>query len=244
MKTNTEIKDQKITINKIMKYINDFKKDAYDKINKIWKSVGYKPDPYSSIDLIDIYVMLMFGESKYDNNITKKIDFNKNKNLIKNSILSMGFDNAITIIKETIKICDDFIYEITREIISITNEKKRNNTDDVLLTTDELNRLNDFIFGLYGLSEHSYSSINTVNVLYRNIEKYSLKDIKRDSLKRYYFNHVYNLKNNVKIFDKEHMFFGETNNIMALFDKAYDFVFGDFINIYNTLDNIFKPLVR
>ena len=78
MRNNKSVSQDKI-IRELYHSLENIKKDAYKTIEKIWKKVGYKPDPYSSIDLIDVFVMLMFGESKYSENITGKVDYNKNK---------------------------------------------------------------------------------------------------------------------------------------------------------------------
>ena len=68
--------------------------------------------------------------------------------------------------------------------------------------------------------------------------------LNKDTLKRYYFNNVYELKNSIKLFDDEKMVFGETNNIMRYFNKLFDYVFGDIICIYYTANNHFKVLTN
>jgi hypothetical protein len=233
---------QEAVIRDLSHSLENLKKDAYRSIEKIWKKVGYKPEPYSSIDLIDIFVMLMFGESKYDENITKKIDFNKNKNLIKSSILSLGFDNAIVILRETIHFAEDFMTKFADKFRTLSSS---NFSDpEAILTEDEVKRLDEFIFALSWMATHSNSNVISMSTLYRNVSTRPLNKVKRDSLKRYYFNHVYDLKNNVKIFDKDNMFFGETNMIMSLFDSVCDYIFGDFITAYNSLDTLIKSMLQ
>lgn len=242
MKMMKKKTSQEEIIRELSHSLENLKKDAYKYIEKIWKKVNYKPEPYSSIDLIDVYVMLMFGESKYDENITKKIDFNKNKNLIKSSILSMGFDKAITILRETLNFTEDFMTKFSDKFRSLLNSNF--NDPDAILTEDEVKRIDEFIFSLSWLSTHSISNMTSMSTLYHNISSHPLNKVKRDSLKRYYFNHVYDLKNNVKIFDKEQMFFGETNTIMTLFDYICDYIFGDFITTYNSLDTLIKSMLQ
>ena len=239
---NNKMVSQERVIRDLSHLLENLKKDAYKNIEKIWKKAGYKPEPYSSIDLIDIFVMLMFGESKYDENITKKIDFNKNKNFIKNNILSLGFDNSIIILRETVHFAEDFMTEFTDTFKTLLNS----NFDDPnsILTEDETKRLDEFIFALSWMATHCNSNIISMSTLYRNITTRPLNKLKRDSLKRYYFNHVYDLKNNVKIFNKENMFFGETNMIMSLFDSVCDYIFGDFITTYNVLDTLIKSFIQ
>ena len=222
--------------------LENLKKDAYHSIEKILKKSGYKPDPYTSVDIIDIIVMLMFGESKYDENITKKIDFNKNKNLIKNTILSMGFEVSISILKEITHLTEDFMTKFTDKFRTIGNSDF--NDSEAILTEDEFRRLDEFVFALSWMGTHCNSNVISMNTLYHNTLTRPLNKLKRDSLKRYYFNHVYDLKNNVKIFDKESMFFGEINMIMSLFDAVCDYIFGDFITTYNTLDTLFKSMIQ
>ena len=241
MRNNKTVSQNKVIVD-LYHSLENIKTDAYKTIEKIWKKVGYKPDPYSSIDLIDVFVMLMFGESKYDENITKKIDFNKNKNLIKNSILSMGFENSIIILRETSHFVEDFLSKFSDKF------KTLNNSDfddpDSYLTEDEVKRLDEFIFDQSWLATHCNSNIISMSTMYGNISSRPLSKIKRDSLKRYFFNHVYDLKNNVKIFDKDNMIFGETNLIMTFFDNICDYIFGDFITTYNVLDTLFKSFIQ
>jgi len=234
---------QEQVIRELMHSLDNLKKDAYKSVEKIWKHAGYKPEPYSSIDIIDICVMLMFGESKYDENITKKIDFNKNKNLIKNTLLSMGFDSTIEILREILNFADNFISKFSDRFKILMNSDFKDS--ETILTEDEVIRLYDFIFGLSWMSTHTISNLSSMSSIYHNIESHPISTtLKKDSLKRYYFNHVYDLKNNVKIFDKEKMFFGETNAIMSFFDSVCDYIFGDFITTFNSLDTIFKDLAK
>ena len=241
MRNNKTVSQDKVIVD-LYHSLENIKKDAYKTIEKIWKKVGYKPDPYSSIDLIDVFVMLMFGESKYDENITKKIDFNKNKNLIKNSILSMGFENSIIILRETSHFTEDFLSKFSDKFKTLNNSDF--NDPDSYLTEDEVKRLDEFIFDQSWLATHCNSNIVSMSTMYRNISSRPLSKVKRDSLKRYFFNHVYDLKNNVKIFDKDNMFFGETNLIMTFFDYICDYIFGDFITTYNVLDTLFKSFIQ
>ena len=241
MRNNKPVPQDKVIVD-LYHSLENIKKDAYKTIEKIWKKVGYEPDAYSSIDLMDVFVTLMFGESKYDENITKKIDFNKNKNLIKNSILSMGFDKSIIILRETLYFVEDFLSKFSDKFKTLNNSDF--NDPDSCLTEDEVKRLDEFIFDQSWLATHCNSNIISMSTLYRNISTRPLSKIKRDSLKRYFFNHVYDLKNNVKIFDKDNMFFGETNLIMTFFDYICDYIFGDFITTYNVLDTLFKSFIQ
>ena len=241
MRNNKSVSQDKV-IRELYHSLENIKKDAYKTIEKIWKKVGYKPDPYSSIDLIDVFVMLMFGESKYDENITKKIDFNKNKNLIKNSILSMGFENSIIILRETSHFVEDFLSKFADKFRTLNSSDF--NDPDSYLTEDEVKRLDEFIFDQSWLATHCNSNIISMSTMYRNVSSRPLSKVKRDSLKRYFFNHVYDLKNNVKIFDKDNMIFGETNLIMTFFDHICDYIFGDFITTYNVLDTLFKSFIQ
>ena len=104
--------------------------------------------------------------------------------------------------------------------------------------------MDEFIFDQSWLATHCNSNIISMSTMYRNISSRPLSKVKRDSLKRYFFNHVYDLKNNVKIFDKDNMIFGETNLIMTFFDHICDYIFGDFITTYNVLDTLFKSFIQ
>ena len=239
---NNKTVSQELTIRDLSHSLENLKKDAYRSIEKILKKSGYKPDSYTSIDIIDIIVMLMFGESKYDENITKKIDFNKNKNLIKNIFLSMGFETAISILKEISHLTEDFMTKFTDKFRTIINSNF--NDPESILTEDEFKRLDEVIFAFSWMGTHCNSNIISMTTLYHNTLTRPLNKIKRDSLKRYYFNHVYDLKNNIKIFDKDSMIFGEINMIMSLFDAVCDYIFGDFITTYNTLDTLCKSMLQ
>ena len=91
---------------------------------------------------------------------------------------------------------------------------------------------------------HVRSSVTTLKTLIHNAmdDEYTITLSKKDSLKRYYFNHVYDLKNNVKAFDDNKMIFGSTNQIMKKYDEIISFIFSDFVAIYQSILTILEHI--
>ena len=72
----------------------------------------------------------------------------------------------------------------------------------------------------------------------------AIKTLKKDTLKRYYFYEVYEIKNSFKYFSINDMFFGETNSIMRLYNNIMDFIFKDFVFIYNTIESNLSEIIK
>ena len=177
---------------------------------------------------LDIDVMieeLIFGiESKSDNTFnTAKVDYSKNKNLIKSIILNHIYDPGAVLLQD--------IYI--------------DNSNDAILTT-----FIDIVENISWNASHIRSLTTNLKKLVRNSKEKTENNIdinkfmKQDSLKRYYFHHVYDLKNKVKIFDTKNMIFGETNNIMYNFDKIMDFIFEEFSGMYILINTNAKAYLK
>lgn len=195
----------------------------------------------SQIELLNI---LMFGKSISGSYITTKVDFNKNKNLLKSLIINpANFKETINIINFISISIDNFLYVTIAEPIkdlSCIIDGLNETTESLKNTTS---RLVDMIDSFSYESTSVRSQLSSLNYIYSGMKKGENEGlipskITTDVLKRYYFTHVYQLKNNVKIFEPSMMLYGEINNIMRIFDKVCDFCFGDFIYFYQTIRTI------
>lgn|SRR5574344_1004913 len=230
--------------NEIDKYKTHFYNEFEKEWNELAKETGKKEvldSNFSSFQPLDLISILMFGETKYNENIIKKIDYNKNKSSFKNMLLNLyGVYNSLNLITYIIRDFDDFLIKISSIIELIWSDES---FDDKIITKDEVCRLYELINAYTWESNHIRSDCTTLKNLIEIINNHpDIPHLNKDTFKRYYFNDVYELKNSVKIFDTDKMYFGETNNIMNHFNKIFDFAFGDIICIYYTLNNQFKVL--
>jgi hypothetical protein len=196
---------------------------------------------------LDIDVMieeLIFGiESKSDNTFnTAKVDYSKNKNLIKSIILNHIYDpGAIDTIKDIITAIEEYC----NHVFTLLQDIYIDNSNDAILTT-----FIDIVENISWNASHIRSLTTNLKKLVRNSKEKTENNIdinkfmKQDSLKRYYFHHVYDLKNQVKVFDTKNMIFGETNNIMYNFDKIMDFIFEEFSGMYILINTNAKAYLK
>ena len=210
----------------------------YNKENAVNSCGSFQPE-----DLVSI---LMFGESKYSENITGKVDYNKNKNTFKQLILNLfGIKGSISLIRFIICDFDETIGEINDKFSDFWRSSSKVPNDDIFITKDEIEHLYEMLDGFSWESTHNRSLCTTLVHIMDTINVHTnTPHLNKDTLKRYYFNNVYELKNSIKLFDDEKMVFGETNNVMRYFNKLFDYVFGDIICIYYTTNNHFKVLTN
>ena len=183
---------------------------------------------------------------------TKKLDYNKDKKILE--MLIMKHSNiliSIRFLKTIIVVLDDFLESLNTEYTNVLQEFSSNDFlqyathDENLEITQYLESVEAIIHSFSIKSTNIRESTSHLiymvhNVMNRNPEILKLKIVTPDTLKRYYFKHVYDLKNSVKIFDRDKMIFGEINNIMRMYDEIIDYLFGEFVAMYHTLDTIFK----
>lgn len=187
---------------------------------------------------------LIFGiESKSDNLFnTAKVDYSKNKNLIKTIILNNIYNpGAIDVIKDIIVLLEEYTTFVLNTVQDIYTDTVKNS---LVLT---------FINIVENIS-WTTSHIRSITTNFKTLLRYAREDtednvdvakyMKADSLKRYYFHHVYDLKNKVKVFQTEHMMFGEVNNIMYNFDKIMDFIFEEFSGMYILINSNTKAYLK
>lgn len=194
---------------------------------------------------IDIIIEeLIFGiESKSDVTFnTAKVDYSKNKNLIKTIILNNIYNpGTLDVLKDIVVLLEEYTNFIFNTVQDIYLDNTRNN---LILTFIDITE------NISWTTSHIRSITTNLKKLIRNAKENRDNQIevdkimKQDSLKRYYFHHVYDLKNKVKIFDNQHMIFGETNNIMYLFDKIIDYIFEEFSGMYILINSNSKAYLK
>ena len=247
-------KETKSIIQGINKDIDTYKKNLiyheiskiYDKIIDFSKSNGEN----GSITLnykeqvLDIIGILLFGETKYNDNIIKKVDFSKNKHIIKLMFLNnIGVLYSVQFMCEILSNFYNFMEGVKDSFDKLHSNGVSNDALSII-TNDEIIAISDLINDyLSEIADVRSQASNLVFYIHHNLKDHKEYDhLNKDTLKRYYFNDTYDLKNQVKIFETERMFFGQTNHIMRIYNKIFNFVFGDFICIFYTLNNQFKVL--
>lgn len=192
-------------------------------------------------EYISICCDLLFGvdENSYDKN--KKIYLNKYKNLVKTILwhkIVVAKSDALGLLSELVILIEEFTNHIATEYNNIIRAYIH---DDGYL---ELDDISDLFFSFAWDSTHMRNEMSVLKTLAYNyiFNPTTIKLCKKDSLKRYYFNHVYGLKNNIKIFDEEKLPFGATNQIMKKYDNIIEYVFTDFIAAYQSITTILSNL--
>ena len=191
-------------------------------------------------NIINMINSLLFGFDS-SNKISKN-DFHKQYNLLKQLFLKLpNIDNTLSLMKDIIYQLDEYINYINTSFAKLEFVKDRKMNNCVFI------KMRDMLNYYSWSSMHIRSDIMTLKTLIRNsgwiqlnkpIELTETKDIglaKPDTLKRFYFEYVYDLKNSVKLIDETQMIFGETNTIMQLFNKVFEYIFKYFICVYNII---------
>lgn len=214
--------------------INGF--NQYSKVH--WKRFNIKDVEYSSIDPFDLMTLLMFGESNSYNSVIKKLDYNKNKNILKTMIKdSNKLSNSVSFLRALIIYMDNYLEQVLKYYETLDPER---NGENKYICKSLYDRLHSMLMSFSDEVFHMRDRSTTLKHLvdYTNgCNEVDSSLVKTDTLKRFYFSHVYALKNNVVYFNKNNMLFGEIDNIMRNFDTLFDFLFGDCICIYQTIKN-------
>ena len=215
-----------------------------DFLREICEKNNFTFDDGFGLDIDIMLEELIFGiESKSDNVFnTAKVDYSKNKNLIKTIILNHIYEvGTIDVIKEIITLIEEY----TNYIFSLLQDIYIDNSNNDIITT-----FIDIVENISWNASHIRSLTTNLKKLIRNSREKAQNNIdinkymKQDSLKRYYFHHVYDLKNRVKIFETKNMIFGETNNIMYNFDKIMDFILEEFSGMYILINSNAKAYLK
>lgn len=116
---------------------------------------------------------------------------------------------TVTFYSEFIVFVDNYFSNIKDSVSKVISNSS------IKFTETEINKLEIF---LYSFSQTNISiesdSFILKDLLRAEVQFQVLPNIKKDTLRKFYFNHVYALKNDIKIFDTNSMIYGETNNIM------------------------------
>ena len=206
-------------------------------------------------NLIDMMETSIFGLDSKD---VKKVDDNKNRNLIKQILLNFpDLYNTTGVLADIYKYFSDFVSYVSEEF-STKSQYKNKLTDTEFEKLDgilsayswELGHLRIEVTDLRSLikksgfmSDRFYEYILAKQNRDQSIDS-GIENLKKDSLKKYYFNDVYILKTGVKYFDKDYMIFGETNTIMRLFNKFTDFLLRDFKFMYIVIKTHMNTVIR
>lgn len=245
-----ETKDNaRLILRDINQNIRNFKSNYVTKFNEKLDSIFKEYNTQDSIqyhtNITELVTLLVFGETNYNDNIMKKVDYNKNRNVLKNVLLNLfGIKGTLELVTWNIRYFDDFLDEVTNQFEILYGRSINEINDNEYLTNDELISFYDILNALRWESSHYTFDCGTLKSILRamvDTEKpLNIKNLTKDTLKRYYFCDVYELKNNVKIFDTKNMFFGATNTIMRMFNRIFNYSFGDIIGIYQILYTNFK----
>lgn len=202
-------------------------------------------------DVCNLMKMLIFGVN--EETPMAKLDIGKNKNLVKQLILNIpNFKDALGFLQDIIIQLEEFMNHISNDF-----EMELNNIADRKITSIEFIKLK-YLFSSYGWEcTHIRSYCSELQTLIDNsgslatdrseLLKPTVEDIKyckKDTMKRYYFTDTYELKNNIKYFDMDTMIFGETNSIMRMYNIITNFLFKDFLFMFNVVKTNISVLLQ
>lgn len=191
-------------------------------------------------NVVNIIKTLLFGTGS-SSKISKN-DFHKQFNLIKQLFLKLpDIENTLSLLKDMIFQFDEYINYVSSTFskLEVIKDKK--------ITNDTFCKIRDMLNHYSWTSMHIRSDVMTLKTLIHNsgwihinksltlIDKKDIGNAKPDTLKRYYFDDVYDLKNSIKLFNNNEMIFGETNTIMNLYNKIFEYIFKHFICVYNII---------
>lgn len=221
--------------------------DFFDLICNKWNVNKTITDPIT----IDMIKSLIFGVD--EEMPMKKLDVNKNRNLIKQLFLNnVNLKNSIYFIQDIVKQLEEFVNHVATYFETNMDKLKNKGISEV-----EYKKLK-YLFYSYGwecthirsycsdiqtLIDNSGCITNTSIIKEKPTEK-DLKKCKKDTLKRYYFTDSYTIKNNIRYFDMKSMIFGETNTIMRMYNLITDFLFKDFMFMYNVIKTNISVLAQ
>ena len=198
--------------------------------------------PDMNNEYINICEDLIFGvdDVSYDKN--KKTYLNKYKNLVKtilwNKIVTDQY-NGLGFLNELVILIEEFSNNVANNFHDFIPELSKN-----ISVYEQVEHISDLLFSYAWDTTHIR---NQMSVL-RQLSKHYIFDAtpnsvcKKDSLKRYYFNHVYGLKNSVKVFDENNLPFGATNQIMKVFDEIIEYIFTEFVATYQSTLTILEDI--
>lgn len=246
----------KITIETYHKRLSTELKTSLEMFQK--KFISFLDETYDECELnkdnkeniCEIILSLMFGEYLISNHEVKnltKLNNTKNKNLIKLYLLNnTDFYNSCIFLYKIMQNISDFLSELSISLYEKQNDDFnnifKNTSEEIKKYSSEYNRFVRIV-DCYSSESMSISTKAHLNKL----ETYNLKELlgnepityfKQDSLRKYYFTNVYILKNNVKIFNKENMLFGEINQIMKQYEEVIEYILMNFVCVYSVLYNV------
>lgn len=255
--TNSEIKEKELSIfQDIHRKTINLKERFESYVNSIIKDDEKIKKFFEDNDIVNIMKSLIFGVD--DNLGIKKVDFAKNKNLLKKVFISLpNFYNTLSILKNIFIQLDEYIWYVDKTIYTeLYNNDLFYSTDNYnpILNDIEIIRFMNILDVFKNETTYIRSTISELkNIVYStcNMNKddflenaNKIKSLKKDSLKRYYFTDVYEIKDGLKYFYTDGMFFGETNSIMHYYKKIIEFIFCDFCAIYNTIENNVSEIIK
>lgn len=216
------------------------KKDFPKYFSKILKKHNVS---FSSMGMNDEYITmcqdLIFGIDDVSMDKNKKTNINKNKNLIKTTLWNkIIIDNisGMAVLHELVVLLEEFTNHISNTFGDMFETISHDTTIDENEKTEYHNIVN--LFWSYSWdTTHIRGDATSLKALLSDVmdNNFKITVSKKDSLKRYYFNYVYDLKNNIKVFDDDKMLFGNTNQIMKKYNEIITFIFSDFVAIYQSI---------
>lgn len=204
-------------------------------------------------DVYSILKCLLFGVD--DKTYIKKVDLVKNKNLIKLIFLNLpDFYKSLCFIQALFIQIDEYIWYINKtyydEVYKIDNEYP-------ILNNIETTRFMNVLEIYKEETTYIRSSISTLKELIRNScmlnsmseldfeERHNkIVNLKKETTKKYYFYDLYEIKDGIKRFQTNDMFFGEMNAIMHSYNKIVDFIFKDFCFFYNSIKSNIEEIIK
>ena len=169
-------------------------------------------------------------------------DHNKTKSLFNLMIRDyISFSNSARHLNSLASFFDEYItkiYEIVQKNLFDDNFYKNAREEDIRFV-DMINSFSQdmtYISGVASRLSYMISQCERCEAKQELITHYLI-----DSYKPSYFRHTIQLKNDVGLFYSKNMIYGETNNLMRMYDTVFNFIFGEFIGIYHTLMVISNP---
>jgi len=233
-KKENELKIYKNILEKSYTLKNKFEKFYITTIKNVEIS-----DSMTDYNVVEMIKSLIFGVD--DTNVAK-VDIGKNRNLIKQMLLNLpSLYKVACLYKELLIQFEEYLNYIDSEIESIPIKEVQ------LLNEYTFEKFKDLVYSFSWEATYMRSHASTFKTLIYNSGSINFEKphningqdevvgAKKDTLKRYYFGDCYDIKNGFKYFDNSKMIFGETNAIMRVFNRISDYLFKDFITVYNTI---------
>ena len=150
-------KNQYEVYSAIIKRINYFRNNFVKDCKSIEKDLDMSVDT-STVSIEDLLVLLMFGENDELKSCSSKLDFNKNKTLLKVCLLNgMGLNTSTRFLKKLVVLCNDFFMEISQMFDCLANIQKSDLKQESFIRLQNL--LDSFLYESTHIREKSSTLI-------------------------------------------------------------------------------------